>query len=114
MAMRNLPTKSRSNSYEIGYAKPPEDFRFKKGRSGNPTGTKRKPVSLASELKAALERALNMKVKLRHGERDEFVTKGTAGIDTLVSQFADGDRHARRDVFTLAATLGVDLTAGQS
>jgi hypothetical protein len=114
MAMRKNGMKSGSKSYDVGYGRPPKEFRFNKGRSGNPAGTSRKPPSLAADLKVSLERALNTKVKRRRGKKDDIVTKGTAGIDMLVSQYADGDRHARRDVFTLAATLGVDLTAGQN
>jgi hypothetical protein len=60
-----------------------------------------------------LERALNKKVKLRHGEGELIVTKAAAGIAKLVDQFAKGDRHARRDLIALADKLGVDLTAGQ-
>jgi hypothetical protein len=60
-----------------------------------------------------LERALNEKVRLRQGEREQIITKGAAGISKLVNQFAEGDRHARRDLILLADKLGVDLTAGQ-
>jgi hypothetical protein len=113
MSKRQKPSNARSKSYEVGYGLPPKKFQFRKGRSGNPTGTRRKPPPLASDLKVSLERALNARVKLRRGERDEIVTKAAAGIDKLVNQFAEGDRHARRDLIALAETLGVDLTAGQ-
>jgi hypothetical protein len=58
------------------------------------------------------ERALS-KVKLRQGEKEQFITKAAAGIEQLVNQFAKGDRHARRDLLDFAGRLGVDLTAGQ-
>jgi hypothetical protein len=98
--------------YRVGPGRPPRQYQFKPGQSGNPKGARRK-TSLAPDLKALLERALNKKVKLRHGEGELIVTKAAAGIAKLVDQFAKGDRHARRDLITLADKLGVDLTAGQ-
>ena len=107
---KNKPS---SKSYDVGYGRPPEKSRFKRGQSGNPSGTKRTPPSARADLWAALERALNEKVTVRQGDRDVTMTKAAAGIDELVNQFAKGDRHARRDLMAVAETLGYDLTAGQ-
>jgi hypothetical protein len=74
---------------------------------------KRKPPSIATELKQLLERSLRGKVTLRQGARERIVTLAAAGIEQLVNQFAKGDRHARRDLIVLAEKLGVDLAAGQ-
>jgi len=82
--------------------------------SGNPKGARRKPKSIAPDLKALFERALSGKVTLRQGEQEKIITKAAAGIEQLVNQFAKGDRHARRDLLALAARLGIDLMAGQS
>jgi hypothetical protein len=97
--------------YHTGPGRPPKEYQFKPGQSGNPKGAMRK-ASLA-DLKAMLERALNEKVKRRRGEKEEIITKAAAGIEKIVNGFVEGDRHARRDVFLLAEKLGVDLTAGQ-
>jgi hypothetical protein len=99
--------------YKVGPGHPPKEFQFKPGQSGNPKGAKRKPPSIVPDLKLLLERALNAKVKLKRGEKEQIVTKAAAGIEQLVNQFAKGDRHARRDLIALAQTLGVDLVAGQ-
>jgi uncharacterized protein DUF5681 len=99
--------------YKVGPGHPPKEYRFKPGQSGNPTGAKRKPPSIALDLKAALERALNEKVTLKQGERERTVTMAIAGIEQLVAQYARGDRHARRDLIVLSDKLGVDLIAGQ-
>jgi hypothetical protein len=104
--MRNKQAEQPS-PYEVGYGRPPRDFRFKKGRSGNPKGTKRTPA-LAADLRVLLERALSTKV--RDGDHETIVTRAAAGIEQLVTQFAKGDRHARRDLIALAEKLGVDLT----
>jgi hypothetical protein len=101
------------DEYRVGPGRPPKEYQFKPGVSGNPKGARRRTPSIAPDLKALLERTLGKKMKLRHGEREEIVTKAAAGIDKLVSQFAKGDRYARRDLVALADKLGVDLTAGR-
>jgi hypothetical protein len=99
--------------YKVGPGRPPREHQFKPGQSGNPKGAKRKPPSIAPDLKAALERALNTKIKLKQGEKQRIVTMAAAGIEQLVAQYVKGDRHARRDLFAYADKLGVDLMAGQ-
>ncbi len=99
--------------YRVGPGRPPKEYRFKPGQSGNPKGAHPKPRSIAPDLKALFERALNRKVTLRQGEQQKIITKAAAGIEQLVNQFAKGDRHARRDLLALAERLGVDLVAGQ-
>jgi len=37
-----MGSKNGSEGYEVGYGKPPADHRFVKGKSGNPSGKKRK------------------------------------------------------------------------
>ncbi len=107
--------KKRSQSapkrYDVGYGRPPKQFRFKKGHIGNPKGINRKAsASIILDVRAILESALTAKVNLRRGERDKIVTKAAAGIERLVDQFVKGDARARRDLFPLCEMLGVDLT----
>jgi hypothetical protein len=107
------PTETPEPEYKVGPGRPPKEYRFKPGQSGNPKGLKRKPKPIAPDLKAALERALNNPIKLKQGEKERIVTMATAGMEQLVALYAKGDRHARRDVFWLADKLGIDLMAGQ-
>ena len=83
-----------TNGYQIGYGRPPAEFRYRKGQSGNPSGEKRQAPSIAADLRVLLEHALNKKV--RSGAGAEFITAAAAGIEQLVAQYAAGDRHARR------------------
>src|SRR5262245_16073050 len=106
-------TATAAEEYKVGPGRPPREYQFKPGQSGNPKGAKRKPPPIALDLKLALERALNKTVKLKQGERERVVTVAVAGIEQLVAQFAKGDRHARRDLIALCDKLGVDLLAGQ-
>jgi hypothetical protein len=45
------------DEYRVGPGRPPREFQFKPGQSGNPKGARRKLQSIAPDLKAALERA---------------------------------------------------------
>jgi hypothetical protein len=100
--------------YRVGPGRPPKEYQFKPGQSGNPKGAKRKSRPIALDLKRALERALNTRVQLKQGDRKQTMTMAEAGIKQLVAQFGRGDRHARSDLVPLADRLGVDLTAGQT
>jgi Family of unknown function (DUF5681) len=108
---QRIRDRKRSNppdqEYRVGPGRPPKEYQFKPGQSGNPKGAPRKPESIAPDLGAILERSLNGKVTLRQGEKEKIVTKYAAGIEQLVTQFAKGDRHARRDLFQLVDRLGV-------
>ena len=85
------------------------------GQSGNPKGAKRKPPSLVPDLKKLFQRALNQKIAVAEGERQQIITMWAAGMQQLARQFAKGDRHARRDVFWIAERLGSDfLTSTES
>ena len=106
-------TETPDQEYKVGPGRPPKEYQFKPGQSGNPKGAKRKPTSIAPDLKAALERALNKPIKLKQGEKERMVTMAVAGIEQLVAQYAKGNHQARRDLIALADKLGVDLMAGQ-
>jgi hypothetical protein len=102
-----------AKEYKVGPGRPPREFQFKPGRSGNPKGAKPKPLSIVLDLKASFERAFNKKVKITEGERQQIITRADAGFEQLSIQFAKGDRHARRDAFLFAEKLGVDFMAGR-
>jgi len=100
-------TAASAEKYKVGPGRPPREYWFKKGQSGNPKGAKRKPPSLLPDLKRLFEQALSEKVTLRQGEKERTLTMAEAGIKQLVAQFAKGDRHARRDGFAYAEMLGI-------
>ena len=95
-----------SKAYKIGYKRPPASFRFQKGISGNPEGKRKRPK--APNLGTDLQRALNQTI--RSGRQQKTLSKGAAGIEHLVDQWAKGDRYARRDLIVLCEKLGLDLT----
>jgi hypothetical protein len=102
---------SRQGEYRVGPGRPPKQYQFQKGQSGNPLGSKlRQQRSIVPDVKALLKNALNQKMPKTKGEK--ILTKAAAGIRHLVDQFAQGDRNARRDLIQIAEKLGIDLTAG--
>ena len=105
-------TNEPDEEYRVGPGRPPREFQFKPGQSGNPKGAKRKHP-IVPDLKATLERALNRTVILKQGEKERIMSKAEAGIEQLVNAFAQGDRHARRDLIDLSQRLDVDLVGSR-
>jgi len=99
--------------YKVGPGRPPKEYQFKPGQSGNPKGAKRKKPTIDLDLKAALECALKRSATLKQGDKERTVTMAEAGIEQMVAKFVKGDRDARRDLFALAERLGIDLFAEQ-
>ena len=76
----SLKTDPPDQEYRVGPGRPPKEYQFKPGQSGNPKGARRKPRAIAPDLKALFERALSGKVTLRQGEQEKIITKAAAGI----------------------------------
>lgn len=72
----------------VGYKKPPENTRFKKGKSGNPRGRPRKP----EDLNTVLNRVLTRKVRLK--DNDQTLPIREALIWKLRDLALQGDRQA--------------------
>jgi hypothetical protein len=107
-------TETSDQEYKVGPGRPPKEYQFKPGQSGNPKGAKRKASGIAPDLKAIFKRAASKTVTLKHGAKEQMITMWEAGIQQLFAQYAKGDRHARRDVFWLADKYGMDLMEGGS
>jgi Family of unknown function (DUF5681) len=105
-------TGSPKPEYQVGPGRPPMEYRFKPGQSGNPTGAKKKPRRQTPDVKALLEEALNAQIRVKEGEKERITTRLKIGFEQLAIQFAKGDRYARRDVIALAERFGIDLAEG--
>ena len=77
---------------EVGYGRPPQNFRFKKGRSGNPRGRPKGALNMAT----ALNRTLREKVVIEENGKRKTVSKLEAAIAQLVSRATSGDAQAIR------------------
>jgi hypothetical protein len=89
------------SEYQVGYRKPPQHSRFKKGQSGNPKGRPK-----ASESFARLaRRTLNEKIVIKEDGERRTITKLQAALKQLINKAASGDARAIREVFKLQAVI---------
>lgn len=95
-----MPNKYDNSTYAIGFGKPHEHSKFRKGLSGNPKGRRKGKPNLAT----VLERTLQEKVIIHeHGVR-KTVTKLEAAVKQLVDKAAKGDLSALRQLTALAGS----------
>jgi hypothetical protein len=81
--------------YPIGYGKPPEHARFKKGQSGNPNGRPRG----SKNLDTILERELNRTIVIKENGQSKIVSKRVALAKQQVNKAISGDYRAAKLVF---------------
>ena len=83
-----MPTE-RDPEYEVGYKKPPQSTRFRRGQSGNPNGRPRGSKNLAT----LLEDELKQRVVINENGRRRSITKQQAMVKHLVNKAVSGDRR---------------------
>jgi hypothetical protein len=101
-----------SGEYEVGYGRPPKHSRFKKGKSGNPSGRPKGTKNLRTDL---IEE-LGEKIPLREGDRPTTISKQRAFVKTLVARSLKGDARAANTLMNLMLRvfdLG-DVTADEN
>lgn len=96
-----MAKKDDDSAYEIGFGKPPEHSRFRKGLSGNPKGRPKGRRNLAT----VLERSLQEKVVINENGVRRTVTKLEAAVKQLVNKAAAGDLAALRQLTALAGSV---------
>jgi hypothetical protein len=79
---------SGDSDYPVGYGKPPQHTRFKKGESGNPTGRPKGSKNLTT----LLEKELKQRVVVTENGRRRSITKQEAMVKHLVNKAVSGDR----------------------
>jgi hypothetical protein len=84
---------------KVGYRKPPEATRFKKGRSGNPRGRPKGSLNLATDLTAEL----GERITIREDGKPRRVTKQRALIKSLLAKALQGDPRAAGTLLALRA-----------
>jgi hypothetical protein len=88
---------SASSDYPVGYRKPPQHSRFKKGQSGNPKGRPKRSESFARLARRTLDERIVIK---ENGER-RTITKLQAALKQLINKAATGDARAIREIIKL-------------
>ena len=116
----NAAPGSSPESYNVGYRRPPSQYQFKPGRSGNPTGINQKRArSMASDLKVSLEHELKKSVKIQKGKQTLTVTQAAAGNLKKVTLELGGKspqvlyKDADMDVAIPGAANGIFFNQGQ-
>ena len=82
--------------YTIGYGKPPEWGRFKKGQSGNPKGRPRKAENTATIIKGVMDEEVTIK---RHGEPVGQMSRRRGIITIMANKAMGGDVRAAKFFF---------------
>ncbi len=99
MADKKKPT----GDYDVGYCRPPQAHRFKKGRSGNPRGAplkhKQKQIDVSS--------VLNEPVKVNTGGKERDMSPFEAGFRQLAKRALDKDLRAILRFVKLCEEYGV-------
>lgn len=101
MSDENSDERQPKRSYPVGYRKPPAQTRFKKGKSGNPTGRPKGTPNFVS----ALERALGEQVVVNEGGHRRTITKLEATVAQLVNKAAMGELRATKQLLTVMQAL---------
>jgi len=100
------------DSFAVGYGKPPEKSRFKKGVSGNPTGRPKGSLNFFS----VVEKALNTMVNVTEGGRRKSRSKLEVAITQVTNKAAAGNLPAFKTIMSLMPAMQTQgtLTKGAS
>jgi hypothetical protein len=91
-----------SNTYTVGFKKPPKHTRFAKGHSGNPGGRPKGSQNLAT----ILEKACRERIRVTINGKIRSLSKFEAAMLQLVNKAAAGDLKATNALFSWITGLG--------
>lgn len=89
-------------SYEIGYRRPPESGRFKKGKSGNPKGRPKGSTNFLT----ILEKELNQSIVVNENGKKKTITRMQAMVKRIVAGALQGDLKALMTLFEILRRTG--------
>ncbi|MCZ8548255.1 DUF5681 domain-containing protein [Mesorhizobium qingshengii] len=91
-------SKKPERNYEVGYAKPPAERKFKPGRSGNPAGRPRgsKNRIKDSDLTSIVLGEAQRSIKINDGGRSIKLSVGRAVVRAICINALKGNVHAQR------------------
>ncbi len=85
------------SSGKIGYKRPPEGRRWRKGETGNPNGRPKREDSIAHYL----QKALDAPITIKDGDFERVVTAREAIVALRMQAATMGDPNAMRDLLRL-------------
>jgi len=92
------------SEYPVGYGKPPQHSRFKKGRSGNPRGRPKRSESFAR----LAQRTLNERIAIKENGERRVISKLEAVLKQLINKAATGDTRAIREIIKLQPLIALE------
>jgi len=95
-------------AYEIGYRRPPESGRFKKGKSGNPQGRPKGSTNFLT----ILERELGQSIVVNENGKKKTITRMQAMVKRIVASALQGDLKALMTLFEILRRTGKFADAG--
>lgn len=96
--MKEINMQAKSN-YRVGYCRPPKDYQFQPGQSGNPSGRPKAVRSFKSELHDELSELISVS----YGDKIVEITKQRAILKAIVDAALSGDFKAANTVLTLCS-----------
>jgi Family of unknown function (DUF5681) len=95
--------------YPVGYGRPPEHSRFKKGQSGNPTGRRR--YTQSDRARQLMSQELFRRVPVREGDQVRHMPAVQALVRSLILQAIKGKSAPARVVLAMLKILDAPGTA---
>jgi hypothetical protein len=95
---------------KVGYARPPESARWRKGQSGNPSGKRKKPANFADDLMAELAEF----IQLTESGKVRRITKQRALIKALTAAAIKGNPRAANLLINCHARIIEGDSEGQA
>jgi hypothetical protein len=89
--------------YEVGYAKPPAEHRFRPGNNANPRGRRKG----TKNRKVVIQDVLLQQVTVRQGNRTKQMSKLEALFEKLLSEALAGDKKAAALIMGIAQKEGL-------
>lgn len=97
-------------TYEIGYRRPPESGRFKKGKSGNPKGRPKGSTNFVT----ILEHELSQTVIVNENGKKKTITRMQAMVKRIVASALQGDLKALMTLFEILRRSGKFEESGEA
>ena len=98
MRSKRRPT----GDYRVGYCRPPEGSRFKKGQSGNPNGRRKKETNLVALFEAMMDELVNV----QDGATVRKMSRAEAALRVIFQKMLKGDQKAMAMFLTLSKECG--------
>ncbi len=95
-----------SESYEVGYGKPPKTSQWKPGQSGNPLGKKKK-IKAAPPLASLFADELSETIEVKNAGEIQKLSKAQVLATTVINQLIKASPKDQPKLFQMLDKLGV-------